>query len=361
MTKDTLLICVLLYFLLSHQFAFSQSPEGNLKGKTLIGIGYNFTFAYSEDHTSRFFQYESYPKAGYFVSPKIMPFVGVNILENKLSVLDSKNGLRITAFSPGIRWYLTKKNMFFIETGMQFGRAKLSDSIQARQSFTQAGVGLGINLLLLQGIGNGRLSLEFLFRVNTVLANNGIDVPLPSKLTNLGTTFAINYILPFDPPEYKQFQYSSPARTTNIHIIKMNMPFVLTYSYERSMGKTAVMKLEFVAAEMLNIFFDERYFVPKIKVEPRYYYGYIKRQQRGQVVLNNSSDFLALELSYQWLWIKGSAEKYWQINVAPKWGLRRSISRHFIVEASVGANFNYNIEKKFRIEPFPETKVGYVF
>ena len=361
MLKKTCKHFLLFLSVMAHLCAISQTPEVNMKGKYFFGLGHSLSFAYAEGHPIQYLQYETYPKLGYFVSPKFMPFIGVNTLQNKVRFTDEEHGIRLFALSPGIRYYLTKKNILFVETGMQFGRAKVSDSILTRMNFTQAGLGLGLNFLLLQGIGTGRLSLEILIRRNTVLSNRTNNVSLDRILPYFGTTLALNYILPFDSPDYRNFQDLSPVRTMNLHMIKFSMPFLFTYSYERSITKKTVLNLEFVAADVLGLFGEDRYFVPKVKIEPRYYYGYIKRQQRGQNVLNNSSDFLALEMSYQWLWIKDRAGTYWQWNVIPKWGLRRAVSRHFIVEFSVGANFNYNIEKKFRIEPYPETKVGFVF
>ncbi len=180
---------------MAHLCATSQTPEVNMKGKLFFGLGQGFAIAYDESHEVHFFQYETYPKIGYFVSPKLMPFVGVNTLQNKWRIFDEKNGIKVSAFSPGIRYYLTKKNVLFVETGMQFGRAKVFDSISTRMNFTQAGLGLGLNFLLLQGIGTGRLSVEILFRMNTLLSNHSNSSSLDRILPYFGTTLALNYIL----------------------------------------------------------------------------------------------------------------------------------------------------------------------
>jgi len=341
----------------------SQIDTTNLRGKFLFGLGTSSSFSYTEDSPERYFQYIFHPRAGYFASSRFMPFIGFNYARASSTFTENFQGSALYSLSPGIRYYFTKKNLLFLETGIQYGHTKVFEPEMKVFNFFQVGYGIGINWFMAQGIGNGKFSLEILFRLNSDLIDrpNNTNINVYSTISYLGTGIGLNYIIPFKSSVTNSISVYSPEHVQSFHIIKMDTPNSWSYSYEKAIGVKTVINFELSAKEILGLFSEDVYFVPQIKIEPRYYYGYNKRRSRGQNVTNNSSDYLSGELSFGKLWVKENVANYWQINLIPKWGLRRSFSRHFIFEGAVGPKISYNIEKKYRIEPFFETRIGYVF
>lgn len=358
MKSRILLLVMLVGFTKS---ASSQIDTTNLRGKFLFGVGSNFQILYLEDSPDKYFQYELHPKVGYFVSSRFMPFIGFNYTRASTTFTEYYQGSAIYALSPGIRYYFTKKNRLFLETGFQYGQTKVDEPNVKAYNFFQVGYGIGVNLLMAQGIGNGKFSLELLFRLNTDLTDRPENVNIDGTISTLGTGIGLNYILPFSSLKTYAFSNHSPENVQSMHILKTDLPFGLSYGYEKAVSDKTVINFELSAKEIMGLFSEDTYFVPQIKIEPRHYYGYSKRRSRGQIVIFNSSDFLAGELSYQRLWTKDNIANYWQINLIPKWGLRRSLFRQIIFEGTVGPKISYNIEKKTRVEPFFETRIGYVF
>ena len=80
--------------------------------------------------------------------------------------------------------------------------------------------------------------------------------------------------------------------------------------------------------------------VPEITLEPRWYYNLSKRSRASKRTAGNAGNFLALKLSYYPDWfIVSSLEHLTAVNhvaVIPKWGIRRSIGKHFDFEAGIG-------------------------
>ncbi|ASB48700.1 hypothetical protein [Alkalitalea saponilacus] len=105
--------------------------------------------------------------------------------------------------------------------------------------------------------------------------------------------------------------------------------------------------------------------IPKISVEPRYYYNLRKRQAKLRRIDGNSGNFLSINLGYgtQFAFSNTDIKAYPTSRVIPMYGLRRNIGKRFNYEFAVGLGptwvhknrFYYNFEKEEFIErPFTE-------
>jgi hypothetical protein len=82
---------------------------------------------------------------------------------------------------------------------------------------------------------------------------------------------------------------------------------------------------------------------PTIGIEGRYYLNFDKRIEKGLNTLNNSADFIALEVlgaPFKTAKLGDSDNKYVSLNFIPKYGLRRSLSENFFLEWELGPNFS---------------------
>ncbi len=77
---------------------------------------------------------------------------------------------------------------------------------------------------------------------------------------------------------------------------------------------------------------------PVLTIEPRYYYNFETRAEKGKQIRNNSGNFFGIKTSYHpdWFVISDVAGVTinQQLTVIPKWGIRRNIGK---------TNFNYEL------------------
>lgn len=298
-------------------------------------------------------------RSGYFLTPRLFAFAGLDGFNSKSNLSGHRSTINIYALSPGIRYYFTKKNRLFLESGIQYGRLLINESSREKYSFLQAGVGGGIHFLLHQGVSGGRFALEFVFRSNFEImpkAKTDADIFLQS----LGTSFGINLLFPVAPFSWPVV--NTPALPLqSIHILKLNYPSKIAYSFELALRNTHAINFELTAHQFLGLLSTDRFFAPGLKVEYRNYYGYFKRHKRGQVTINNSSDFIAFTTSYTWLYSSTVETDFRQLGFSPRWGIRRAIGRKFIFEATIGGSIVIENNRKLQILPHGETLFGYVF
>ncbi len=82
-------------------------------------------------------------------------------------------------------------------------------------------------------------------------------------------------------------------------------------------------------------------FIPSFTLEPRWYYNFNKRMNKGKKTINNAANYIALEFSYipDWFTINNVDNivvVYPHFYVIPKWGLRRIIGERFSFEFAAG-------------------------
>ncbi len=108
--------------------------------------------------------------------------------------------------------------------------------------------------------------------------------------------------------------------------------------------------VEMVSSE--NIMTDEiKYFgVPSISLEPKWYYNLEKRARKGKNIKGNSANSFSLRLNYLSPNLFMIAEPKNiiiadQINIIPKWTVRRLYGNHFILETGFGLGPNIPVGK----------------
>ncbi|NJK93926.1 MAG: hypothetical protein HC905_02465 [Bacteroidales bacterium] len=80
------------------------------------------------------------------------------------------------------------------------------------------------------------------------------------------------------------FLNSQFARVNHVHAVKATV-LGLSYSYERSIGNESVINIECMVAGRFgsNIFLSDYWVIaPVLRVEPRYYYNYLRRKEYGK-------------------------------------------------------------------------------
>lgn len=156
----------------------------------------------------------------------------------------------------------------------------------------------------------------------------------------------------------------SSDRLQNIHSFKATF-IGLSYSYEKRLSQEATVDLELLAGGALgsNILSGSFWMIaPSVRIEPRYYYNYLKRLERGRNVLNNSANYLALAAEYMFgvsLGDNPAAER--TLSVVPKWGSRRALGDHFFYEHATGLGFYTSETKNFKLFLGADLKIGYAF
>jgi hypothetical protein len=111
-------------------------------------------------------------------------------------------------------------------------------------------------------------------------------------------------------------------------------------------------------------------FIPAIVVEPRYYYNLEKRFNKGKITHNNSGNYLSLGLGYQPGLAIGTENTYAHpaLSFIPKFGVKRSIGKHFSYETNFGLGYAWVFKKleypnwnTGAIEEYKETDHGVTF
>lgn len=106
-------------------------------------------------------------------------------------------------------------------------------------------------------------------------------------------------------------------------------------------------------------------FTTKISVEPRYYYNIEKRFKQGKKTMNNSANFLALDLSYIPDWgtsaNKGNVGVDQSFAVIPKYGLRRALSHNIDFHFAFGIGYQWNNENTDGVAVGLDLKLGLNF
>ena len=102
--------------------------------------------------------------------------------------------------------------------------------------------------------------------------------------------------------------------------------------------------------------------VPVMRVEPRYYYNLTKRFEKGKKTINNSANYLSISSDYQFATGIGSkAHSIGTFNIIPKWGMKRTIGKHFIFEFAVGIGVQKSENNNWKAAPGLDLKLGYSF
>ncbi|MBA4409740.1 MAG: DUF3575 domain-containing protein [Bacteroidota bacterium] len=148
-------------------------------------------------------------------------------------------------------------------------------------------------------------------------------------------------------------------QVASLHSIKAGIPGI-TYSYEHDLGKQFTINME--AGTNWGWQSSNNSFKilarPIFQVEPRIYYNVKKRYDRGHF-LNNSASFFSLSSGFTFGTFSSVYRSHAFI-IAPKWGFRRAMGKHFIFEAQIGGGLWFN-RNSSQFNPELDIKFGYVF
>jgi len=90
-------------------------------------------------------------------------------------------------------------------------------------------------------------------------------------------------------------------------------------------------------------------FIPEINIEPRWYYNLDKRESMSKPTSKNSGNFITVRTAYIPNWgvisNREGIDRFNQICLIPKWGIRRNFGKYFNFETGAGAGVGYILKK----------------
>ncbi|MBZ9787016.1 hypothetical protein LB456_06050 [Psychroflexus sp. CAK57W] len=102
---------------------------------------------------------------------------------------------------------------------------------------------------------------------------------------------------------------------------------------------------------------EDFYGILHLSLEPRWYYNLVKRAKKGKTIDRNSGNFIALLASTNLESVSFTTndriQSLDQIRFVPKWGIRRSLGKHFNYEAGFGFGYAFFLNNTERTGFFP--------
>lgn len=84
-------------------------------------------------------------------------------------------------------------------------------------------------------------------------------------------------------------------------------------------------------------------FTSTLSLEPRYYYNFNMRQNKGKSIKNNTANYISAELFYVPDVFSSTNRKNLQVQksfgIIPKYGLRRNLSENLVFELAIGFGY----------------------
>jgi hypothetical protein len=121
-------------------------------------------------------------------------------------------------------------------------------------------------------------------------------------------------------------------------------------NYERHLSGLFTLKSElglgFGFEKGANIDGTNYFFTPNVIVEPRYYYNFNRRVEKGKKTSYNASNYFALTAQYffkPFITTKTPDRTYHSgASLVPKWGIKRTIGQRFNFEFAFGAGLQFS-------------------
>jgi hypothetical protein len=158
--------------------------------------------------------------------------------------------------------------------------------------------------------------------------------------------------------------FAQNDRTINTNTVKVTF-LGLSYSYEQAIAQKSTINYEFMLAGGFGSgYMNGSYWliVPVMRVEPRYYYNLITRYEKGRKTVNNSANYLSFSADYQLgRGVGSNASSISTLRLIPKWGMKRSVGRHFVFELAAGIGVQKSENYNWEATPGLDLKLGYSF
>jgi hypothetical protein len=129
--------------------------------------------------------------------------------------------------------------------------------------------------------------------------------------------------------------------------------FTASLNYERHLGGLFTLK----TGVGVGVYFGQDFFsgntywefTPIVIAEPRYYYNFNRRVQRGRKTSYNASNYLALSVSYFSNPVVVSGMNYHirqsAFSLIPEWGLKRTLGKRMNFEFAIGYGLTYTLHE----------------
>jgi hypothetical protein len=131
-----------------------------------------------------------------------------------------------------------------------------------------------------------------------------------------------------------------------------------------ALGRESSVNFELMLAGAFgsNILHGDYWLVaPVLRIEPRLYYNYVKRTIKEKKVINNAANYISLSTDYQGgIGIGQNAASNANLSVVIKWGMRRTIGRHFYFEGAAGPGAMATSPDNWSPHIGIDLKLGYV-
>lgn len=161
--------------------------------------------------------------------------------------------------------------------------------------------------------------------------------------------------------------YSQEKQTTD----QLSLKFGIIggwIGYEKSLSKKFTINSEigYEGGILINTHNKVGYvFTTSFSTEPRYYYNFNKRIEKGKNTKNNAANYLSAELYYIPDLLTSSNRKNISVTqsivIIPKWGLRRSLSEHLNFEFAIGIGYEWGENNISGMTAALDLKFGYSF
>lgn len=358
----SLIIVCFLYFPLKSILANDTLVKKN--NRFVYGVSIQPGLDYESDFSSGSYDFSFVPRVQYFIINNMSLYLGADIATGRIWYKNSNLTYNIATFSSGVRYYFFKKKWLFAELGYQYGSYSENDgNTHINKSVNQFDYGLGLSFQLAHHPGIGKFTLEYLLLFSKPLIDYQLKSQYGSSIKYLGSGFGFHYY--FDPtrPVIKEFT-DAEKKLNTLHIIKASMNPSIDYTYELPLKKNLCLENSIIFNNLTYLMADTSMLFAQLNIEPRWYYGYLKRMQRNQITKNNSSDFLSVSLlaTHPFTFVK--MKNATMLTLLPKWGLRRAIGHHFIFELALGYGFSESFYDKkwyYSSQPYFNYYMGYVF
>ncbi len=170
---------------------------------------------------------------------------------------------------------------------------------------------------------------------------------------------------------YSQESQEIPSVEKSIYGIQTGLLGIWVHN-ESKLSNSISLRSEIGLDLGININFDTETYglIPSLRLEPRWYYNLNNRIKKGKSIKNNTANFFTIATTYNPKWFlisnQSRAEIIPQITFIPKWGIKRTVGKHFTYEAGLGIGYLHYLDKNYNefndnVGADLHLRIGYTF